>query len=108
MPLAKPYPIPELIIPLDDEDFEEEIEVHSLQQQVRLLYFLYFRIPWLKSLQVKQLSRQTEESAARLAYVIGDNAHDFRRAYYNLSMLPPEEQCTLDSLRVWAVSTYPI
>lgn len=38
MPLAKPYPIPELIIPLDDDDFEEEIEVHSLQQQVRLLH----------------------------------------------------------------------
>ena len=36
MPLAKPYPIPDLIIPLDDDDFEEEeIEVHSLQQQVR-------------------------------------------------------------------------
>ena len=37
MPLAKPLPIAELIIPLDDDDFEEEeIEVHSLQQQVRL------------------------------------------------------------------------
>ena len=37
MPLAKPFPIPDLIIPLDDDDFEEEeIEVHSLQQQVRL------------------------------------------------------------------------
>ena len=37
MPLAKPFPIPDLIIQLDDDDFEEEeIEVHSLQQQVRL------------------------------------------------------------------------
>ena len=37
MPLAKPFSTPEVIIPLDDDDFEEEeIEVHSLQQQVRL------------------------------------------------------------------------
>ena len=40
MPLAKPYPVPDLIIPLDDEDSdEEEIEVHSLRQQVRC--FIY-------------------------------------------------------------------
>ncbi len=110
MPLAKPYPIPDLIIPLDDDDFEEEeIEVHALQQQVRPWYFLYLRIPDSShSLQVKQLSRLTEESAARLAYVIGDDVHDYRRTYYNLSMLSPEEQCALDSLRAWAVSAYSI
>ena len=110
MPLAKPFPNPDLIIPLDDDDFEEEeIEVHSLQQQVRLWFSLYLRIPDSShSPQVKQLSRQTEESAARLAYVLGDNVLDFRRTYYNLSMLPPEEQCALDSLREWAVSAYPM
>lgn len=37
MPLAKPLSVPDLVIPLDDDDLEEEeIEVHSLQQEVRL------------------------------------------------------------------------
>lgn len=53
---------------------------------------------------MKQLSRLTEESAARLAYVLGDNGQDYYRMYHNVSMLPPEEQCVFDSLRVWAVS----
>ena len=54
---------------------------------------------------MKNLSRQTEESAARLAYVIGDDVHDYRRIYYNLSMLPLGEHCVLDSLKHWEVST---
>jgi len=46
MPLAKPFSLPDLIIPLDEDDFEEEeIEVHSLQQQVRLFYTLHLRLP---------------------------------------------------------------
>ena len=108
MPLAKPYPVPDLIIPLDDDDFEEEIEVHLLQRQVRLSHILSLRIPGLKSLQVKQLSLQTEESAARLAYVIGDNSNDYFRTYYNQGTLSAEERCLLDSLRGWVVCAHPI